>query len=396
MKQKKILFLGGAFSQVPVIKYAKEKGLYVISADYLPENPGHKYSDEYHNISTIDREGILKLSKKLNIDAISAYASDPSAPTAAYVSDEMDLAGSPLKAVEILCDKPRFRRFLKENNYKTPLFLEGSELSVMKKKYDCGEAVLKPVDASGSKGVVKIYNREDLEKNFEFAKNFSLSGKVIVEEWIERKGPQIHGEGFVYDGELVFLKVGDQIFSDVNNLAPYSTIIPGYFHHDHTNELHEIVQSIITRLGFKTGGINVEAIEDKNDELYILEIGARSGGNFMPQLIKHATGFDLVKANVDSLLDTKIHRFETNNVQGHFAQVILHSKRDGYFEGLQIPGELKDSVCEEYIYYKQGDKINTYRNSKDVVGVLILHLSDEQKMDVFSHTIRANNWVNNT
>jgi len=53
---KKILMLGGSHFQVPAIKKAVEMGYHVITCDYLPDNPGHKYSHEYHNVSTTDKE----------------------------------------------------------------------------------------------------------------------------------------------------------------------------------------------------------------------------------------------------------------------------------------------------------------------------------------------------
>ena len=80
--QKRIMMLGGNLVQTTAIKAAKAEGYYVISVDYLPENPGHKFSDEYHNVSTIDKEAVLELARKLNIDGIVSYASDVSAPTA--------------------------------------------------------------------------------------------------------------------------------------------------------------------------------------------------------------------------------------------------------------------------------------------------------------------------
>ena len=83
--------LGGSNFQVPSIITAKNEGHYVITCDYLPENPGHKYSDEYHNVSTTNFDAVLQLAEKLNIDGIVAYASDPAAPTAAYVAEKLGL-----------------------------------------------------------------------------------------------------------------------------------------------------------------------------------------------------------------------------------------------------------------------------------------------------------------
>ena len=67
MKQKKVLLLGGSKQQIPSIKKAKELGLYTITCDYLPNNPGHKLADEYHNVSTTDKDAVLKLAQKLNM-----------------------------------------------------------------------------------------------------------------------------------------------------------------------------------------------------------------------------------------------------------------------------------------------------------------------------------------
>lgn len=97
---KRIMMLGGSYFQASAIKRAKELGYYVITCDYLPDNPGHKYADEYHNVSTIDKEGVLKLAKELKIDGILAYASDVSVSTAAYVSEQLGLPSNSLTTTQ--------------------------------------------------------------------------------------------------------------------------------------------------------------------------------------------------------------------------------------------------------------------------------------------------------
>ena len=111
---KKILLLGGANTQIPSILTAKKMGYYTITCDYLPDNPGHKFADEYHNVSTTDKEAVLALAKELQIDGILAYATDVAAATAAYVSEAMGFPTSPYKSVDILTNKDKFRAFLEE------------------------------------------------------------------------------------------------------------------------------------------------------------------------------------------------------------------------------------------------------------------------------------------
>ncbi|MHA1785409.1 MAG: ATP-grasp domain-containing protein [Candidatus Helarchaeota archaeon] len=366
--------------------------MHVITADYLPKNPGHKISDEYYNISTIEKEKILELSQDLQIDAISAYASDPSATTAAYVSDKMGLVGGGYHAVTTLSNKSLFRKFLNNNGFLCPYFISGKTINEILDNYWGSKAIIKPVDSSGSKGIYTISSREELIEKFPLTKNVSPSGNVILEEYIERKGSQIHGEGFVLNGELVFILLGDQVFSTINNLIPYSTTIPSYYHQDIMPEVIKIVKNAIKKVGYQTGGINVEVIRDINDKLYILEIGARNGGNFMPQLAFYATGFDLAKANVDSLIGYDIPSKYNIPIDKYYSQVILHSKKAGSFVEINIPKELQNYICEKNIYYSKGTQLKKYSNSRDVVGVIIFEVPINM-LESYKKHINQNNWV---
>ena len=110
---KKLMILGGSRYIFPVIKAAHDLGIYVITCDYLPHNIAHKYSDEYCNISIIDKEKILATAKKLNIDGIMSFACDPGVVTAAYVAEQMGLPNvGPYESVCILQNKWKFREFL--------------------------------------------------------------------------------------------------------------------------------------------------------------------------------------------------------------------------------------------------------------------------------------------
>lgn len=387
MRGCSILFLGGAHSQLPAIKYAKSIGLKVITVDYLPSNPGHKLSDEYYNISTVDMDSILELCKKLKIDAISAYASDPAAPTAAYVSENLGLIGSSYKSVMTLSDKVLFRSFLQENGFKIPWYLGSDSLDFLINSYPGGKAVLKPVDSSGSKGVSLVNCVDDIIKHFPMAMEYSRQRQVIVEEFIERKGPQIHGEGFVINGEVVFMLLGDQKFSPVNCLIPHSTVVPSIFHQDIMNEVHQLVKSAIRKVGYTTGGLNIEVIRDTCDKLYILEIGARNGGNYMPQLMMHATGFDLAKANVDALFQYNKFDQKIRNILGSYMQIILHSENDGIFKDLVLSNKSDINILEKNIYYKFGDTIRKYNSSADVVGVIILNTTNDLDTNCFNEIL---------
>ncbi|MEE0909827.1 MAG: carboxylate--amine ligase, partial [Bacteroidales bacterium] len=121
MKQKKLMLLGGIRYLLPVIKAAHEQGYYVITADYLPDNIAHKYSDEYVNVSIIDKEAVLKVAVEKQIDGIMSFGVDPGVVSASYVQEKMGLPSfGPYESVEILQNKDKFRAFLAENGFNTP------------------------------------------------------------------------------------------------------------------------------------------------------------------------------------------------------------------------------------------------------------------------------------
>ena len=91
MNKKKLMLLGGIRYLLPVIKAAHEQGYYVITADYKEGNIAHKYSDEYVNVSVLDKEAVLKVAQEKNIDGIMSFGVDPGVVTAAYVQDKMGL-----------------------------------------------------------------------------------------------------------------------------------------------------------------------------------------------------------------------------------------------------------------------------------------------------------------
>ena len=120
-KQKRLMLLGGIRYLLPVIKAAHEQGYYVITADYLPDNIAHKYSDEYVNVSIIDKEAVLKVAKDKEIDGIMSFGVDPGVIAASYVQNQMGLPSfGPFESVEILQNKYKFRTFLSQNGVNVP------------------------------------------------------------------------------------------------------------------------------------------------------------------------------------------------------------------------------------------------------------------------------------
>ena len=187
---KKLMLLGGLGYLIPVIDAAHREGYHVITCDYIPDNIAHRYSDEYHNVSIVEKDKVLGLARTLDIDGIMSFAVDPGVVTAAYVQEKMGLPGNPYDSVCILQDKSRFRKFLKDNGFNVPAAISACNIEEATEKISGLNfpVIVKPVDSAGSKGVTKIENPEYLPPAFDHAMEYSICGKVIVEEFIENEG----------------------------------------------------------------------------------------------------------------------------------------------------------------------------------------------------------------
>ena len=259
---KKILLLGGSRYLLPVIKSAHELGLYVITCDYLLDNIAHKYSDEYVNVSIIDKEAVLEAAKKLEIDGIMSFATDPGVVTAAYVAEKLGLPyGGSYESVSILQDKGRFRRFLTEHNFNVPhaKSYEKLEDALCDTDFFTWPVIVKPVDSAGSKGVTRVDDKNELRRAIEYALEFSQCDQFIIEDFIEKKGCSSDSDSFSIDGKLVATTFSSQRF-DIQSDNPYAPMAyswPSTFSREHEDELTSEIQRLLTLLDMQSSIYNI-------------------------------------------------------------------------------------------------------------------------------------------
>ena len=381
---KKILLLGGANTQIPSILTAKKMGYYTITCDYLPDNPEHKFADEYHNVSTTDKEAVLALAKGLQIDGILAYATDVAAATAAYVSEAMGFPTSPYKSVDILTNKDKFRAFLEENGFCTPRARGYSSVEEAKKDLENFKfpVMVKPVDSAGSKGVARMDDAGQLEELVENALQYSRCKRFIIEEYVEKYRYQIAGDGFSVDGKLVFRCFANEHFSN-KAASPYVPIGES-FPYDMPKEVHEKVhaeiQRLLTLLDMKTQAYNFDIRIDKDYNVYLMEVGPRNGGNMIAQVIEKATGIPFVEYMLKAAMGEDCSELKMVEPEGFWSCYILHTLKEGNFKRIQYTDEIKKNIVEEHIHVKEGEKLIPFTGSNGTVGVLILRYDSMEEM----------------
>ena len=382
---KRILMLGGSLYQTFAIKEAVKMGYHVITCDYLPENPGHKFAHEYYNVSTTDREAVLELARKLNVDGIVAYASDPAAPVAAYVSEKLGLPTSPYKSVEILSNKDLFREYLQENGFNSPLAIGFSSYDEAVKNKDMFSlpVMVKPVDSSGSKGINKLTSWNQLDEYVKDALKYSRSKRIIIEEFIDKQGWQISGDAFSVDGKLVFHCFGNEYYNPngKKDFAPIGESWPFMMDSKYINILVDDLQRLITSLGMKSTAYNVEAIVDKSGKVFILELGARSGGSLIPQITKYATGVDMVPYVIKAAVGEDCSDLRLAPAKGCWANYMVHSKTTGKYKDIWFAPGFKENHLKEFVTeLKPGDEVHEFRDAQDALGELILKFENTNQM----------------
>ena len=386
MSKKKLLLLGGLRYLLPIIETAHKLGIYVITADYIPDNIAHKYSDEYHNVSIIDKDAVLRLAKKLNIDGIMSFAVDPGVVTAAYVAEKMGLPfqGS-YKSVEILQDKSKFRKFLKDNGFNVPNAkgYDNMEAALQDTGHFNWPVIVKPVDSAGSKGVTRVDNQELLRDAVVTALYESHNGHFIIEDFLEKEGNSSDTDCFSIDGRLCFCSFSNQLFDEnaTNPYTPSAFSWPSSMHREVQEELKSELQRLVTLLKLKTGVYNVETRLCKDGKPYIMEFTPRGGGNRLSEMLDMATNANLIENAVKAAVGMPVAPMTMPQYNGHLAEVILHADKEGLYERLWIDSEIEQYVIQKDLWISRGDRVRGFSGANQAIGTLVLRFPTKEILD---------------
>ncbi len=363
--------MGAAIEQVPGIVKAKEMGYEVAVIDYNDKAIGIQLADKFYNISTIDSEGVLRVAREFNPDGFLTLATDLPMRSVAYASESIGLRGISEDTALLATDKGEMIRCLKSNHVATPWYflinsIEDINNIESKLKYPC---ILKPTDNAGSRGVTYINDYNDLIRNFNYSKEYSHSGQVIIEEYMQ--GPEVSVEILAYKGVPHIIQITDKKTTG----APHFVEIG----HDQPTKLNSVAQEMIIdlakraviALGIENGPAHVEIILTK-DGPKIVELGARLGGDCITShLVYLSTGIDMIKETIKVLCgevpDLTIRenkgasvRFCVSENQGIFDHI------EGIDEALSLEG-----VTEVTSMIQKGESLQSVNSSDDRIAFVI-------------------------
>lgn len=366
---KKLLVLGIGPSQADLIRVARDMGIEVHAVARDSNGKGKELVSHFKKIDIKDVETIKKYIIDENIDAVYSMGLESAIKPIAQISEDLGLptfvSTTVYKNIE---NKGIWREKLAGTKGSVPFSL-GSFTNDFK-DWENYPAIMKPVDSSGQRGVIKVDSFEEIKESFDKVISYSKNKQVILEKYID--GPEVSVNSFMDDGKLIFALISDRhSYDEYPGGIVKAHQVPSRFLTDVIKqEIITLVENVNNKIGLKNGHIYFQ-LKIMNNHPYLIEFIPRFDGCHMWHLIEKATGINLVKATLEKLMYQEISdidqytNYEVNKMTTHFISDTPSTivKKENYI----IPND------NEYIewYYSEGEKVKTVTGYLEKIGYYI-------------------------
>jgi biotin carboxylase len=384
-----LMILGAGVHQVPLIRKAHALGLRVITLDYLPDNVGHTMASASVNCSTMDIDGVLRVAQEMRVDGLMTFASDVASPTVAHVATRLGLPGPTLETVETMLFKDRFREHQHRHGLISCNFVAGNTLAIVREacKALSGPVVVKPVDASGSRGISMIHAPVEalLRPAFERAQAESRSGRVCIEEWVP--GTDVSGDFFLSGGQIVAGAI-TQKFGD--GMVPIGHLLPSDLPPAEQGLILSEVLRTCQSLGYADGPIDCD-VRVAGDKVTIIEVNPRLGGNGIPQLVERFNGSDLIEMAIRFALGQPV-QVSPSGALRRCASMVFGSPQRGTIESLTPLDQLIAAVPEVFdvsLCRVPSQRVPAFSSSPDMIGYVLFDVPAGRSYEAMTGQIRG-------
>lgn len=301
-EMKRLLIIGASHLQLPAIQKAKDMGLYVGVVDFNPEAVGIPVADEYFNISTIDEEGVYQAAKEFKADGIMTLATDMPMRSVAYAAVKLGLVGISYDTAIKATDKGEMIKAFEAANVEHPWYYILSSLDDLETignniTFPC---ISKPVDNAGSRGVMLIHSRDELNQAVKYSSLNGRNGGVIIEEYLQ--GSEVSVEAMAVNGTVNILQVTDKLTTGAPHFVEMGHSQPSQLGKENVEAIKDLAVRAVKAVGISNGPAHVEIMLTAKGPKMI-ELGARMGGDCITtHLVPLSTGIDMIKATIDICL----------------------------------------------------------------------------------------------
>jgi len=368
----KIMILGAGIYQVPLIKKVKELGYIAIVVSPIGNYPGLKIADHIVDSDTRDKEAILAAAIKYEISGILTTGTDVAVPSIGYVVDKLNLPGTGFLASQRSMDKALMKKCFISHNVKTAHYKEVHTLVEAKKEANfIGYPVMvKAIDSSGSRGITKVENEAEVEPAFKEALAVSQASKVIVEQFIE--GYEIGAQALVRGDKVDKVFIHNDVVTQPPISVPIGHSLPITLASSVLEQCIEVINSAVKAIGLKNTVANVDLMICDND-VFVLEIGARMGATCLPENISIYQGIDIYEYLIGLAIGKPLP-VQSNMSKQPNASLLICSEKTGVVESINIPSRLKNHpmLVELKLDVVEGDQVNAFKVGPDRLGHIIV------------------------
>ena len=392
MQQKKLLVLAAGILQITVIKKAKAMGYYVIAADGDPNARGFQYADKAICANITDEEVMLKIAREEGVDGVIHPCSEVSMNVMGRINDELGLAGITREQAIRATNKHLMREAFEKGNAPSPksILTESAEDAWKHLQKDfTSDGILKPSRNSGSRGIAKVTRdmpKEEFEKAYYIALEESRDKSVLIEQFIE--GPEFSIEIIVWNGKVNVLTVTDKKTTEAPHFVELGHNQPSCRTAEEVETLKAAAVAGVKALGVNNCACHAEAklsqqVNKSTGQIetvaYLMEIGARLGGDFISTELTHlSTGIDMVAAAVDVALGIEPDLSVKEQPKG--ACIRYFCPKPGKLVSISNLEALDDPrVYKKKIYVQVGDMIPEVTSSLCRSGHVIVTEETPQK-----------------
>ena len=303
--KERIAVLGANEPLIPFYKQAKALGYEIIGIAIEQGAVCKPYCDRFYPISFADKDKVIDICKKENVDGILSFSLESALPTVAYVANKLGLISNSLESIELTQSKYAQRQALEKHGIPVPKYYLIEDESELAKVDCCFPVIVKPVDSGGSQGICKVENHDNLVDAYRFAVGYSRTSKAIVEEFVD--GREFSVEYISHKGKHYFLQITDKVTSGAPRFVEMQHHQPADIPESVWLRIQQMVEKALTALKIENSASHTEIKWNSNDELYIIETGARMGGDYISSdLVRLSTGYDFV----DGAIKLAVNKFE--------------------------------------------------------------------------------------
>jgi biotin carboxylase len=372
-KSGKLMVLGSSYSQVPLIKAAKELGYKTVVATLPGNNPGVKEADEVYYGDLRNPEEILAGARHYEIDGIATCCMDTGIRSLGYVCDQLQLKGISEKSGIISSNKADMKGAFEEYGVSTSKFRKVSSKEELENAMNVLELplIVKAVDLQGSLGIYIARTKDEVRNSYEKTMSLTKEDFCIVEEFIE--GNEFGAQAFIYEGEIIYILLHNDMTYPSSTAIPVGHSMP--FEGDTNLENQAIEQSklAIKAIGLDNCAVNIDLIE-KDGKVYIIELTGRIGATCLPELVNIYYGIDIYKMIVLMAMGENpksIFKGRSSETTACLAKLLV-SEKSGTVKSLINKNEIDSNIVDISFNIKKGSKVHKFTEGSNRIGQVIL------------------------